>query len=271
MTYSQIFPRLWEEHSALNPSVNKVFNLFTSEGEKVENDHIAFRTFSDPRINIEVMARIFEAIGYVAKEEYQFEQKKLRAIHYENHRIKEAPKIFISELKLNECSPFLQKTIKQLLDNTEQTLFDERDLIFKGTVWKNISYDTYQEIRKESEYAAWLYVYGFRPNHFTVSVNSLQKYDTVQKVNQLLKDNGFTLNTSGGEIKGSPELLLEQSSIMADIVSRKFVEGEFEVPACYYEFALRYKDANGNLYSGFHAMSADKIFESTNFYTKKKE
>lgn len=63
--------------------------------------------------------------------------------------------------------------------------------------------------------------------------------------------------------------LLQQSSTMADIVSIKFHEGLFGVPSCYYEFAQRYPDSNGQLYSGFIAKSADKIFESTNFYRKK--
>ncbi|MGL4837356.1 MAG: DUF1338 domain-containing protein, partial [Shewanella sp.] len=35
-------------------------------------------------------------------------------------------------------------------------------------------------------------------------------------------------------------------------------------PSCFYEFALRYPKANGELYTGFVAASADKIFESTN-------
>jgi hypothetical protein len=47
-----------------------------------------------------------------------------------------------------------------------------------------------------------------------------------------------------------------------------FTEGEFDIPGCYYEFARRYPDADGKLYSGFIAKSADKIFESTNFYKK---
>jgi hypothetical protein len=55
---------------------------------------------------------------------------------------------------------------------------------------------------------------------------------------------------------------------MADIVKVKFLDGEFEVPACYYEFAQRFPDPSGQLYSGFIAKSADKIFESTNFYRK---
>jgi hypothetical protein len=126
----------------------------------------------------------------------------------------------------------------------------------------------YETLRKESEYAAWVYVYGFRANHFTVSINGLKKYDTIQKVNQFLKDSGFIINSSGGEVKGTPEELLEQSSIMAGILPVKFKEGTFEIPSCYYEFAMRYPDADGKLYSGFIAKSADKIFESTDFYKK---
>jgi hypothetical protein len=56
---------------------------------------------------------------------------------------------------------------------------------------------------------------------------------------------------------------------MADIVKVKFEEGIFEVPSCYYEFAQRFPDSTGKLYSGFIAKSADKIFESTNYYKKK--
>ena len=55
---------------------------------------------------------------------------------------------------------------------------------------------------------------------------------------------------------------------MAGILPVKFKEGTFEIPSCYYEFARRYPDHDGNLYSGFIAKSADKIFESTDFYTK---
>jgi hypothetical protein len=57
---------------------------------------------------------------------------------------------------------------------------------------------------------------------------------------------------------------------MADIVTVDFIEGQYEIPSCYYEFAQRYPDTDGKLYGGFNAKSADKIFESTNFYSKDK-
>ena len=124
-----------------------------------------------------------------------------------------------------------------------QTKFGSGDLIFSGALFDPLSYETYNRMREESEYAAWFYVFGFRANHFTVSINSLKKYNDIVKVNDLIRKNGFILNNSGGEIKGTPADLLQQSSTMADIISVKFIEGTYEIPSCYYEFAIRYPDS----------------------------
>lgn len=51
---------------------------------------------------------------------------------------------------------------------------------------------------------------------------------------------------------------------MADKIAVVFSDTTVEIPSCFYEFALRYPKANGELYTGFVAASADKIFESTN-------
>ncbi|MDA3910619.1 MAG: hypothetical protein PF448_04590 [Bacteroidales bacterium] len=42
-----------------------------------------------------------------------------------------------------------------------------------------------------------------------------------------MKDHGFLMNDSGGEIKGTPAELLEQSSIKANMKRMQFQEGEF--------------------------------------------
>lgn len=111
-------------------------------------------------------------------------------------------------------------------------------------------------------------VNGFSANHFTVSVNKLTTFKNIIEVNDFFKLNGFLMNDSDGEPKGTAEQFLEQSSIKAGIILTKFAEGTYEIPACYYEFAMRYKMPNGKFYSGFIANSADKIFESTDFYKK---
>ena len=73
------------------------------------------------------------------------------------------------------------------------------------------------------------------------------------------------MNTSGGEVKGSKEVCLEQSSTLANTIEVEFKDGKLNIPACYYEFAKRYALKDGNLYKGFVAASADKIFESTKY------
>jgi len=117
---------------------------------------------------------------------------------------------------------------------------------------------------EESEYAAWVAAFGFRPNHFTVSINDLTEFENIKQVNQFIKDNGFSLNSSGGEIKGNVEAFLEQSSTMANTVEVQFSDASLKIPSCFYEFAIRHPLSNGELFKGFVASSADKIFESTN-------
>lgn len=264
----EVFDILWKDYSLQNPSAQAIHDLFTKENEQVINDHIAFRTFDDDRMNIKVLSKKFIRAGYVQKGEYKFEDKHLNAIHLEHPTIENAPRVFISELILFEFSEEFQKTVKRRINSVGNAYYADPDLIHKGSVWGKPSYADYQFLRKESEYAAWLYIHGFRANHFTVSINALKKYNSIEKVNQFIKDSGYEMNTTGGEIKGVPEELLQQSSTLAEMIQMEFEEGTYEVPACFYEFAIRYPDANGEFFSGFIAANANKIFESTNFREK---
>jgi len=268
MKSQELFERLWADYTSKNSYVKKVHDLFLVEGEEVVNDHIAFRTFSDSRVNVDVLSKIFLDAGYVEKGQYKFEQKHLFAKHFEIENNPLAPRVFISELIAKDFSPFLQNTIADVVDKIPQELLRSEELIFSGRTWGNPSFEVYKELRNESEYAAWLYVNGFTVNHFTVSINALKKFDTIQKVNSFLKSKGFIMNDAAGEIQGTPAELLEQSSVKASIVPVEFVEGSFDVTSCYYEFAKRYLDTNGKLYSGFIAKSADRIFHSTDLYKK---
>lgn len=100
MNLEQIFNRLWDDYTAQNPSASKIFNLFSGRGETVLNDHIAFRTFNDPRMGIDVLAKPFLDQGYQPAGQYQFSQKHLSAMHFELPGKEDAPRVFISELYL---------------------------------------------------------------------------------------------------------------------------------------------------------------------------
>ncbi len=261
----ELFEKLWTIYTNQNPQAQKIYDIINARGENLGNDHIAFRTFDHQAVNIEVLCKVFEKVGYEVKGEYHFEEKKLYAKHFEHKTDKSAPRVFISELKTSEFSDFLQKTVNECIEKISSEKLSSNDLIFSGTVWGDVSYAVYEQLRTESEYAAWLYVNGFRANHFTVNVNALKTFSSIYALNDFLKQNGFQMNDSGGEVKGSSEELLEQSSVKAEMYLQHFSDGNFLIPGCYYEFAKRYEDEKGQLYSGFIAKSADKIFESTNY------
>ncbi|WP_028112822.1 DUF1338 domain-containing protein [Ferrimonas kyonanensis] len=261
MDINTLFNHMWQDYLHQCPSADAIHRLL-GKGEAIINDHVAFRTFRAPGLGIDKLAQHFLALGYEAKGEYHFEAKKLYARHYE-HPDASQPKVFISELMLEQCSEALQATVAKLVAQLPPGYTDEVAHLYGGAPWQ-VTQEQYRSLLAESEYAAWLSAFGFRANHFTVSVNDLSGFDTLEAVNEALKGAGFVLNSAGGEIKGSAEVLLEQSSTMADKVAVAFNDGALEIPACFYEFALRYPMADGALYSGFVAASADKIFESTN-------
>lgn len=264
MTVSNLFEKMWIDYTTLNPSVLKVHEVFIKRGETVLNDHVAFRTYNDPQINLKTFAQVFLKNGYTKKGDYHFKVKKLYAEHFE-HSDPKMPKIFISELLTEQLSPSAQKIIQSLISQMDAKQAHQEDFCISGRPWQ-VSFKDYQSLLSESEYAAWMAAFGFRVNHFTVLVNALKTLKNLEEVNAALTSAGFVLNTSGGAIKGSEEIGLRQSSTLASPVKVTFSDGLFEIPACYYEFAHRFP-VNGVLYNGFVEQSADKIFESTNVRT----
>ncbi len=258
-----LFQQLWRNYQEVTPSAEEIHRILgAEEGQAIINDHIALRTFNLAPVGLDALAKHFLSLGYVQGGEYHFEAKKLYARHYE-HPDPDAPKVFISELLVEQCSPELQAIVKDLVAQVDPDRVKADDFLYSGRHW-DVDYQTYRTLLEESEYAAWMAAWGYRANHFTVSINHLTQFQTVPEINQLLKDNGYAVNASGGEVKGSPAELLEQSSTMADRIPVQFSDREETIPSCFYEFARRYPKADGELYSGFVAASADKIFESTN-------
>ena len=258
---SALFKDIWQQYIAVTPSAEKIHHLL-GNGNDVINDHVAYRTFNHPKINLEQLAKGLLALGYTECGQYDFAAKKLDAKHFE-HSDSTMPKVFISELRVEEFSPQAQEIITKLIEQLPEDITDKADFLFSGRPWE-ISSTDYQTLLAESEYAAWLAAWGFRANHFTVSINHLDNFDDILAVNSALKNAGYALNTNGGEVKGDEQVKLEQSSTLADKAPVSFTDKTMEIPSCFYEFAKRYPLANGELYTGFVAASADKIFDSTN-------
>jgi hypothetical protein len=255
---------LWLDYLELTPYAKQIHRLFESKQETIVNDHIALRTFNRGSISLEAIVNYLDGFGYTPRGEYTFEEKKLNALHFEHRFDANAPKIFVSELLLEQMPQNVQAICQSLIDEADEHIA-QSGFRLPMMPWRKISTREYLELREVSEYAAWTATFGLRANHFTVSVNKLRHLASIEDVNNYLKQAGFELNTSGGEIKGSEEVCLKQSSTMANLINWSFSDGEMEIRSCFYEFAERFVDPKtGSLYQGFVASSADKIFESTN-------
>jgi hypothetical protein len=260
-TVTGLFSNIWQQYIAVTPSATKIHQLL-GNGNDVINDHVAYRTFNIEKVNLDKLANHLLSIGYTECGQYDFSAKKLTAKHFE-HTTPTMPKVFISELRVEEFTDEIQAIIHKLTDQLPANISEQPNFLYSGRPWQINSTD-YKALLAVSEYAAWLAAWGYRANHFTISINHLDNYDNIIDVNTCLKNAGFTLNTSGGEIKGDETVKLEQSSIIADKALVEFSDVSLIIPSCFYEFAKRYPLANGELYTGFVAASADKIFDSTN-------
>ena len=258
MTLDAFIDHLWRHYISIAPSAGKIRDLLEARGETWVNDHIAFRTYDRSAINLEALEPHILGFGYERFAPYAFEDKKIRAFGY-LHPEPGRPRIFLSELESAKLSTSTQSIIADLTAQIDPARVKDPLVLNAGPLWEPPSREVYQSLLSESEYAGWVAVNGLCANHFTVSVNHLSSFSSLQELLEYLQGEGFTMNTSGGLIKGTPEVLLEQGSTVADRRSVTLAGGEAaEITTCYVEFARRYQGFNG-----FVPASADKIFEST--------
>ncbi|AEF56013.1 DUF1338 domain-containing protein [Marinomonas posidonica] len=265
MTYQDFFTALWQKYTQVTPQALSIQTLFKEYGEQVINDHVAFRTFNNSPISLEKLEPQLIALGYQAYGAFRFENKHLKARCYRHTDDSKAPKIFLSELLVDELPQDCQDIIGRYVAQIPTDAVHDPSIFYAGLLWSTPTHADYLTLAKHSEYAAWLTTMGLQANHFTVSINHLTTFPNIAAVNQALIDQGYVLNDVGGLIKGSPESYLEQSSTMADKIDYLFADQQRSlIPSCFYEFAERHKMPDGQIFDSFIEGNADKIFDSTN-------
>ncbi len=254
-----------------------------ASADDIENDHIAFRTMGVPQLGLQSFEKIFLHCGYERRDAYHFAHKKLDAFWYSPPDPK-YPRIFVSELRVNDLSPNAQRIIKSYTDEVSSDPVDALDLndahavdaFLHSPLWRLPTLGDFKTLQAESEYAAWVIYNRYYLNHFTVSVHNLpEPFDTCVGFNQFLESHGFKPNDSGGKVKQSPDGMLLQSSTVAEMLEVTFAGGETEqISGSYVEFAERRvlpefsslpksQIKREHRREGFEAGNADKIFEST--------
>ncbi|KAG9451834.1 hypothetical protein H6P81_004738 [Aristolochia fimbriata] len=271
-----------------NPTAKAILDLVRAhDGDHICYDHFAFRTFGIDGHGIHSMANFFTDFGYTQRDELRFPAKKLKAFWFSPPDTLQSasgtgidgplPRIFISELLVDELSSKAQEIIRKYTNiSGHASKHAALGSALGCLTWGLPLYTDYQELSRESEYAAWTLVNGYSLNHATISTHRLKSgIRDIHSLNNFVEDNGFKLNSEGGVLKVSPDGLLLQSSTVADSRPFHFADGTVEsVPCCYIEFAERlvlapYKGLaeeeikEFHRRDGFEVGNADKIFEST--------
>ncbi len=295
----EVFRRLWTHYNQLVPFVPKLIDTFKARGDEWIEDHVAYRTLPGEFTGYHILQGVFESLGYTRKDDYHFEAKQLRAFWLcppdtQAHTREASPKVFVSELIPTRFSSEFQEVIRRLTSQVTASplrrIHTLRDLVKAGKEeacdqliqecvsllttfpsWSRPSLRDYEVLKSESEYASWTMLYGHQINHFTVSVHLMKTFQEIQSLAGFLEhDLKVPMNHSGGVVKGTPDLFLEQIASRAVDLDYEFQEGVERVPYGFVEFAYRYplvgQKHDGqwqSYYQGFVTSNADKIFEST--------
>lgn len=270
------------------PDVKKITQALINQGviskeSDIENDHVAFRTMGVPNLGIASFEKIFLHYGYQKRDAFFFESKKLDAFWFappEPH----FPRIFVSELRVNDLSETAQKIIRKYTDPITADPSDALDLddglavdaFLHAPLWALPSLSDYQTLLAESEYAAWVIYNRYYLNHYTISVHNLPEgYNSIAEFDDFVASIGVKLSDAGGLIKTSPDGVLLQSATVAQMVEATFEGGQTHaIAGSYVEFAERKvlpqfshlaasEIRREHRRDGFETGNADKIFEST--------
>jgi len=288
-----LFDKLWEQYRQRVSYVNVYENIVAQHGASFVNDHVAFRTIQtqSPNMGIASIGRIFEALGYRAKECYQFEDKHLNAIYFQ-HPEPLFPKIFVSEIRVYELSEKNRNRILKSVSTHKSLLTDELlhsihslhttrstglDNLLERALnciqvvpWALPTLEDVQAVNEESQYAAWVLVHGNNVNHFTALINShqVETLNDIEKTTRALATAGVPMKHS---IEGERGSKLRQTATEAVTIEVPLMQqGKIiNSPWTYAYFELAQRDTfigeggHPYRYEGFMSHQATNLFEMT--------
>ena len=288
-----LLDRLWEQYRHRVSYAQDYTNLVKEKGSSVYNDHIALRTFNtatgDQPAGVEAISRVIEPLAYVRKDQYIFNAKKLTAWHWE-HENDDFPKIFASQLEVDQLSDETALLINQSVENTRGSITESDLNVLQGlakgedldsteaaTLVENLSTffnrqwsapkrEDVEKVNEASQYAAWTLLHGNSVNHFTAYINkqNVAEWPDLQATVGGLKEAGIPMKDG---IEGEIGSKLVQSSTKAVMEECEVIEddgsiGQLEWTYAYYELAER-GQLNGKLFQGFLGDQATNLFEMT--------
>lgn len=293
---NEIFNRLWIQFTNRVPYAAIYESLVKEKGGKVVNDHIALRTLNthtgEQPEGIRAIKHIIRIFGYKPIANYRFSKKRLNAIHFE-HPDDMLPKIFVSQLEVNELPVWAQdlihNTVKdapyllsdtgiellQLLKTDGLLTIEAAELLITDLVryfkrpWKIPFKEDVLKLNDLTQYGAWVLLHGNSINHFTAFINyqGVAEWPDLETTCKALEKSGVPMKET---IEGAPGSKLQQSATQAvkEEVEVRTEDGieKMNWTYAYYELAQRgivEENGKSKLFTGFLGEQAQHLFDMT--------
>ena len=290
----ELLDSLWKEY-IIRVRYAKIYSeLVAQKGRRVVTDHIAIRTFNtntgEQPGGIQAIEHILNCLEYTTVSSYKFSKKRLNAVCFE-HSDKMLPKIFVSQLEVNQLPEWAQIIINKTVKDTPYILSDSSiellqkvkekgelpteaaNLLITDLVqyfrrpWRIPRKEDVIKLNDISQYAAWVLLHGNSVNHFAASIN----YQDVAELSGL-EITCRELETVGvpmlNHFEGKKESILWQSATQTikEDVEVKGENGNEKIvwTYSYYEFVQRgFIENSKKLFSGFIEKQEIHLFDMT--------
>lgn len=288
--------QLWESYLKRVHYARIYADLVEHKGGQVVIDHIAFRTLKthtgEQPEGISDIRHIIKCFGYKAAGKYGFTKKEIDAIHFE-HPDNKLPKIFVSQLRVEQLPEWAQQQIHETVKDTPYLLSDngiellnrlcveekltaeaadylENDLsnYFKRP-WNPPKKETVLQVNDISQYAAWVLLHGNSVNHFAALLNeqNVKEWPDLITTSKVLDSKGVPMKET---VEGDNDSILQQTATQAvkENVQVKGENGIEEINWTYAYFELTRRgftqiDGEQALFKGFLESHARHLFGMT--------
>jgi hypothetical protein len=288
---------LWQQYLHRVPYARTYYSMVAEQGGKTVHDHIAFRTLNthtgEQPSGIRALGHLLEILNYRKAGKYKFPKMMASAVHYE-HPDPLLPRVFVSQLEVEELPEWARKIIISCVADTPYLLSDEaieltNILGARGVItteaaeilteeltgyfrrpWRLPLKEDLLKINDVSQYAAWTLLHGNSVNHFAANINlqHVADWPDLEATCIAMAKAGVPMKP---EIEGAKGSILRQSATQAvkERIRIRNEAGEVEEmdwTYAYYEFTERgfiIADEGEKLFSGFISDQATHLFRMT--------
>lgn len=301
-----IVHRLWQAYRLNTPQMQSIENKLHEKGiTQLYLDHFAVIDLPGPQTGIRELQPLFSALGYTFKgQDYLADKQNDFAWLCEDDSesllaLETLPQVVVADFRLDELPTEIKKiiekysklappsptpTIQQLAHNLDVNKFQQLMALVTqyliGRDWPLPTVNEFYTVQEFNELLAWVFVFGRRPNHFTLSVHLFDHFSDLADFSQFVEEEvKLTLNRDGGAIKGGTHTGIAQGSTLGITENIRLADGYIQIPTGFVEFVWRYPRCDLNhlhlqnnpqdkpkfwndYFTGFVAQHANRVIES---------